>query len=291
MTAVRNRLATARLDIATQLPPRSGVWSHAVFCIAALPHERCLERIWQCRTGTNALRIEAGGVADPTTARGWQDLPLPFGRYPRLFLIHLCSEAMRTGRSEVSVEDTLTGFVASLRVDPNGRALRDMRTQLAPLMGANVRLWTADQKMPDGVRRMELWANTDPEKRARWVYEWPATIRLSDEFVGNLRQHAVALDRRAVTALMHSSAALDALGWVEHTLTVGMTMATPWADLWRRYGPRFRLERQFRFAFRGDLELVRGLCPHARILVGRDGVAVVPVEIKMQTPHQMSLPF
>ena len=51
--------------------------------------------------GQLALSIETGRVRKE---RQWMDLPLPHGEKPRLILIHLNREALRTGSPVVDVE-------------------------------------------------------------------------------------------------------------------------------------------------------------------------------------------
>ena len=67
------------------------------------------------------------------------------GRRPRLILIHLNGEALRTGSATIEVEDSMTAFVKRLlRRDPNGREIGSFKSQLGALSASLVRLATID---------------------------------------------------------------------------------------------------------------------------------------------------
>src|SRR6202008_4308565 len=76
---------------------------------------------------------------DPRTGE-FVHLGLPYGEKPRLVLIHLASEAIRTGSPVVDVEDSMTAFARSLGIETNGHHLRGLKEQLARLAAATVRM-------------------------------------------------------------------------------------------------------------------------------------------------------
>src|SRR3954469_24976649 len=79
-------------------------FQHTVFCQIGLPYRPTAQRVWEREQGNVALSVEAGQVRD-VPARRWIDLPLPHGEKPRLILIHLNGEALRTGSPVIDVED------------------------------------------------------------------------------------------------------------------------------------------------------------------------------------------
>ena len=64
--------------------------------------------------------IEAGRARHPDTGK-WVELPLPHGEKPRLVMLHLNGEALRTGSPIIDVRDSMTAFVQALGIDTNGR--------------------------------------------------------------------------------------------------------------------------------------------------------------------------
>ncbi len=93
---------------------------------------------WDRRQGKASLRIEAGSAVGPTTG-DFKRLGLPYGEKPRLVLIHLATEAVRTASPVVDVEESMTAFARSLGLETNGQQLRSPKDQLARLAAATVR--------------------------------------------------------------------------------------------------------------------------------------------------------
>ncbi|MBA4068178.1 MAG: hypothetical protein C0501_31655, partial [Isosphaera sp.] len=91
---------------------------HTVQCQCGIPYTNPGEgvRVWERGQGHATLRIEAGAAIDPAT-RKFVEVGLPYGEKPRLVLIHLASEAVRTKNPVVDVEDSMTAFARSLGLD------------------------------------------------------------------------------------------------------------------------------------------------------------------------------
>src|SRR6201988_1051229 len=89
-------------------------------------------------------RIEAGSAIDPTTG-DFKRLGLPYGEKPRLVLIHLATEAVRTGNPVIDVEESMTAFGRSLGLETNGQQLRSLKDQLTRLAAATIRMGTVEE--------------------------------------------------------------------------------------------------------------------------------------------------
>jgi DDE domain/Plasmid encoded RepA protein/Transposase len=90
--------------------------------------------VWEKLNGTAHLKVLAGEAMHPVLGRLVQ-LGLPFGPKPRLVLVHVNAEALRTNSPEVEIEDSLTAFVRRLKLDPGGRNMPTIKDQLARLFG------------------------------------------------------------------------------------------------------------------------------------------------------------
>jgi hypothetical protein len=86
-------------------------------------------RAWERKQGHASLRIEAGAVIDPRIGN-LVPLGLPYGEKPRLVLIHLATQAVRTGSPVVDVEQSMTGFARTLGLDTKGQQLRQSQLSL-----------------------------------------------------------------------------------------------------------------------------------------------------------------
>ncbi|WP_145241165.1 replication protein RepA [Urbifossiella limnaea] len=181
---------------------------HTIRCQCGIPYTNPGEdvRAWERKQGHATLRIEAGAAIDPRSGK-FVEVGLPYGEKPRLVLIHLASEAVRTKNPVVDVEGSMTAFARSLGLDTNGPSLRHLKDQLARLAAATVRMGLVEegravQVNTQIVSAFDLWYPAEPDQRVLW----PSTVRLSEEYFQSLSRHAVPLDRRAVGALATASA-------------------------------------------------------------------------------------
>ena len=97
-------------------------------------------------------------------------LGLPYGEKPRLVLIHLATEAVRTGSPVVDVEESMTAFARSLGIETNGQQLRSLKDQLARLAAATVRMGVVEegravQVQTHFVSAFDLWFPKQADQR------------------------------------------------------------------------------------------------------------------------------
>ena len=253
---------------------------HTVQCQCVLPYRNPGDhvRVWDRKQGHAALRIEAGSALDPTTGE-FVDLGLPYGEKPRLVLIHLASEAIRTDSPVIDIEGSMTAFARALGIETNGRQVRDLKTQLGRLAAASVRLGMVDrgrayQVNSQFVTAFDLWFPTAADQRVLW----PSTVRLGQTFFESLERHAVPLDNRAVRALAHSAAALDVYTWLAqrlHRVPPTRSQFLTWATLHDQFGQGFHRVRDFRRRFLKTLRQVTAVYPGARLESDEGGLRLL----------------
>lgn len=274
---VKQRLIDASAEISLS-PAEQITYQHTVLCQTGLPYRSPGDdvRLWERNNGRAYLRIEAGGAINPDKG-AFVDLPLPFGPKARLILIHLNSEAIKTGSPEIEVEDSMTAFVKRLlRNDPNGREIRTFKDQLSALSAATIRLAVTDgqravQVNTQVVTAFDLWFPKNPNQRILW----PSTVRLSRDYFDSLARHAVPLDERAVAALAHSAMGLDVYTWLAqrlHRVPDNKPQFIPWPSLHEQFGQGYAELRFFRRAFLKVLKAVHTQYPTARFEADRKGM-------------------
>jgi hypothetical protein len=261
---IRNRLIETGIAIAEE-DPTDLYFQHSVFCQAGMPYRDPgdEQREWERRQGRTSLLIEAGRARHPETG-DWIKLGLPFGPKPRLILAYLNTAALRTGKPEIEVEDSLTAFVNRLRLDPGGRTIRTVKDQLARLSAATVRLgFLADHQSASQsinvnasiIVAFDLWLTKDDRQRILW----PSTVQLSLDYFNSLQKHAVPLDERALTALSHSAMGLDVYSWLAqrlHRVDSRKPQFIPWIALKDQFGWRYGTMFKFKQVFRHTLTQV-----------------------------------
>src|SRR3954469_14431711 len=251
-------------------PPERIDFLHSIQCQCGIPYKNPGDGVmeWDRKQGHASLRIEAGSAIDPRTG-DFVRLGLPYGEKPRLVLIHLATEAVRTGSPVVDVEESMTAFARSLGLETNGQQLRALKDQLARLASATVRMGVVEegrafQVNTQFVSAFDLWFPKQADQRVLW----PSTVRLSEEYFQSLGQHAVPLDARAVAALASSSMALDVYVWLAqrlHRVPAGKPQFVDWNSLHEQFGQGFARIRDFRRCFLQTLHQVGSAYPAARI--------------------------
>ncbi len=280
LTRKQRQLVTAGADIRTNPADRID-FLHTVQCQCGLPYGNPGDgvRVWEREQGHSTLRLEAGAAVDPRTGR-FVEVGLPYGEKPRLVLIHLASEAVRTGNPVVDVEDSMTAFARSLGLATSGPHLRGLKDQLGRLAASTVRFGLVEgghavQVNTQIVTAFDLWFPDEPTQRVLW----PSTVRLSADYFQSLTRHAVPLDRRAVGALAGSSMALDVSVWLAqrlHRISPGKPQFVGWANAYGQFGQGYERVRDFRRQFLKTLAQVRTVYPQARLDADGRGLTLWP---------------
>src|SRR5579883_1090034 len=278
MTRSLERLIDASAAIRAD-PPERIDFLHTIQCQIGIPYKNPGDHVreWDRHQGNASLRIEAGSAIDPQTGE-FVKLGLPYGEKPRLVLIHLASEAVRTGKPVVDVEGSMTGFARSLGLETNGQQLKSLKDQLARLAAATVRMGVVEegravQVNTQFVSAFDLWFPKQADQRVLW----PSTVRLSEEYFQSLGQHAVPLDHRAVAALASSSMALDIYVWLAqrlHRVPPGKPQFITWAAAYEQFGQGFARVRDFRRQFLHTLAQVKNAYPSSRIDANEQGLTL-----------------
>ena len=277
LTHHQKKLIEASSEIRST-PPERIDFLHTIQCQIGLPYRNPGDdvREWDRKQGNASLRIEAGSAID--SKGNFVHVGLPYGEKPRLVLIHLASEAVRTGDPVVDVEHTMTSFARSLGLETNGRQLKGLKDQLARLASATIRMGVMEdgravQVNTQFVSAFDLWFPKKPDQRVLW----PSTVRLSEEYFQSLGKHAVPLDHRAVAALSSSSMALDVYAWLAqrlHRIPSSKPQQITWLAMYEQFGQGFARLRDFRRNFLQTLHQVHAAYPQARIDADEVGLSL-----------------
>jgi hypothetical protein len=279
LSLIYRRLVSNSADI-MGAPPEEITYQHTVLCQTCLPYRDPGDAVrrWEKRQGQVHLLVTAGEALNPEEDR-YVELGLPFGAKPRLVLMHLNAQAIKTQSPVIEVEDSLTAFAKNiLGYTPNGHKIRTVKDQLSRLSAALIRLgvtkgdraFQIDTKI---VTAFDLWFPKDERQRVLW----PSTVRLSEEYFQSLAQHAVPLDERAIAALSHSAMALDIYAWLSqrlHRIEFGKSQFVPWKSLKDQFGFNHKRMNNFRAVFLKALGQVHSQYRGARIGIDDRGMTL-----------------
>lgn len=245
----------------------------AVLCQVGLPRRATKGRTFERASGGVSLQVEAGKVWDGT---GWRQLALPYGVRPRLALVHIATQALRTRSRVIDVGASANAFLTELGLDNGGKAYPQMRRQMAALAACTLRLGRTETRMVGGqdrnfavtmdakpFRQFEAWIDHSGNQPALW----PTKVELTAEFFDSLQDTAVPLDHRALGQIAHSALALDLYTWLAHRLCRirrgGARIS--WAALQEQFGGEYAERRDFKREFRRRLRDVLAVYPDAKV--------------------------
>ena len=276
-TAIEARLIDARLELVEKVwgdVPK--LYNHAVLCSVGLPYRKPSPetRTFTRTSGAVSLRLEAGAV--PSVDGGFIDIGLPYGPRARLLLLHLCSEAIKSQSPLVEVEDSFTAFARALGLATTGRNLKTLRDQVLRMSAVSMRLSKRSGPYVDVFQgpvfsKLRAEFPVSPEQRSLWTN----FVEFSPEFFLSLQKHAVPLRMEAISALKHSSRALDIYVWLAHRLwrvhhTKPVTLR--WTTLRFQFGQRTQDIKSFKRAFRAALKQVLFVYPEAKVSIVKGGL-------------------
>ena len=147
---------------------------------------------------------------------------LPYGAYPRLILIWMTTEALRTGERKLELGRSLSSFMGQLGLQCTGGhwgTIPRFRDQMERLFGAAISTrWKHEQATQPYIagsnlllaEEFDLWWT--PLKLPRTPLP-QSSVTLSQKFFEQLIESPVPLDLRAITALKRSPLSLDLYAW------------------------------------------------------------------------------
>lgn len=278
LTGVQRRLLEA--GDALSSPPERIDFLHSVLCQVGLPRRSIPGRSFERRNGHISIRLEAGSLFNGAE---FVEQPLPYGVTPRLVMVHISSEAIRTRSRTVSTGESMRQFLITLGMPTSGgerggyTAFKRQMVALAACrltlgMQTGGRAVTVDTRPID---RFDAWIQAD----GGWPASWPGTIELSERFYHTLIEHAVPLDSRALATLRHSSLGLDIYTWLVHRLrrvarSQGVKLS--WRNLRDQFGQEYTCPKNFKREFRRVLGQVCRVYPDARLQEVPGGLILYP---------------
>jgi hypothetical protein len=250
---------------------------HAVLCQLGLPRSPTPNRTFERTSGRASLRLQAGATYN---GKKWVDQPLPSGTRPRLVLIELCSEAVRTQNPEVDIGSSVREFLRRLGIDAGGESMGQFRKQMLALSACHM---TLAMPTPKGAAQIDAkpidafqaWHTDENGQQALW----PGHMRLTQKFFESLVDHAVPLDCEAIGQLQNSALALDVYSWLAHRLwrvreKNGVELS--WLALQAQFGQEYRDRKNFKREFTGALQKAVNAYKDARIEAVPGGLKLLP---------------
>ena len=237
-----------------------------------IPHSRPKDptAIYRRSNGNLSIRI----IPD-------EDLGVPYGTYPRLFLPWLIGETIRTESRNIELGYSFNDFLQKMDITKNGRTAATMRRQVQAFIDATIKI-----KVPIkarglvGVRKtdfspvhdsMLFW---DPKKPNQTTL-WKSFIRLSEGFFEEVIKSPIPIDLTILRAISKggSPMAMDIYVWLNYrNATLKNQVTVPWEYLALQFGAEYKRTRDFRAKFKRQLIKVLIHYPTANVEVTEAGL-------------------
>ena len=225
---------------------------------AALPHKAVKSGIYK---RTDAL-VTLSVMNDP-------DIGIPYGRYPRLLLAHICTLAKRSGERRIVLGDNQADFIRRLGLNPDGMGKRG---QVSLVKNSAIQLFTAAIRWSENGENKFNFKNIEVASQGSLIwtphsnnggmdnYQWQGFIDLSESFYNQCIQHSFPIDLNVVHAL-RSSVGIDIYIWLTYKMNV---LSKPVKITWRQLKFQFGSEyadtplgiKNFKAKFIDQLKLV-----------------------------------
>ena len=257
--------------------PPTPSFLHSALCAMSLPVRRPADEHAPIirQDGQYTLVINPKPVV--TVRDGQQSLRslgVPYGSLPRLVLIHIMTEVVRTKSRHIRLGETFTDWMRrmgfrTISYGPRGSATL-IREQLDRLLACEWMIrWDHATDQGDhefGIQEIKLtneYAGVDRGNRT-FVRE----LVMTEPFFEHLRQHAVPLNETAIRQIRDSATALDLYTWLAYRLprlNSRKPASLSWQQLAVHFGNDGRHIRKFRQTVRDAWERqVSAVYPEAR---------------------------
>ena len=257
--------------------PASPSFLHSALCAMSLPVRRPADEHAPIirQDGQYTLVINPKPVVERIDGQQrLHSLGVPYGSLPRVVLIHIMTEAVRTRSRHIVLGSTFTDWMRrmgfrTISYGPRGSATL-IKEQLDRLLACEWMIrWDSNAENVErefGVKEIKLtneYAGID-RKAGAFMRE----IYMTEGFFEHLRQHAVPLNENAIRQLRDSATALDLYTWLAYRLPRVSTKrpaAMSWQQLAVHFGNDGKNIRKFRQTVRDAWERhVSAVYPEAR---------------------------
>lgn len=283
------KLLNSAVEIAmntTSDQERAYMASHLVQ--ANLPHSKPSSDVWQRKNGNLTLGIQAGFNFDTNKSYG-----LPYGSIPRLLILWIVTEAIRTKSRRIELGASLAGFMREIGLSPDtgggkrsdAKRLREQMERLfrakfsftwasaEPKTGVEGYRWLDMQVAPSG----ELWWDDKNLEQSDLFGSW---IELGEHFYNAIISAPVPLDLRAIIALKQSPLALDLYMLLAREAYKAEQSKKgrfiPYASLMEQMGSEYKEQRNFVQKLKKVLKSVKAVSPKIGVSDELGGLQIAP---------------
>lgn len=272
------KIAAEFLAMEKEDATEAGTLAYIGRCVvqATLPHsDPKPEYSFERQNGTYTLSITAP-----------KRIGLPYGILPRLILIWISGEVIRTQEPRLFLGDHLAQFMRALGITPTGGkrgTITYLRDQMKRLFSSTIHFSSTVEERDRGSGCLvaddyELWWKPKTPDQSDL---WQSWVELSPKFFAELNNFSIPIDLRRVKMLRRSPLALDIYTWWTYRFSyLKRQTEIPWEALFVQFGASYETMFHFREAFRTALARAHQAYPEANIAEGKYGLILTLLQMR-----------
>jgi len=249
---------------------------------ANLPHSDPKTDVWVRQNGDFTLSIQSDIEVDHKTGQTKQ-VGIPYGTIPRLVLIYICSEAIKSKKRTVSLGDNLTDFMREIGLKAQGGKRGDitrLKEQMKRLVSAKIKFQYRNEggegwfngSIAKGY--VSFWDEKNPDQHSLFQSHVVLDADFFEEIIGS----KVPLDLRAVAALKNNALGLDLYMWMTYRLSrLEKPVFIKWSDLMLQVGSDYSRVNDFQKKAKAILEEIELLWKDFKLETRRGGFMLHPI--------------
>ena len=241
--------------------------------MAALPHKKVADAVWEKDGGAIKLLVESGLDAQR------HPVGIPYGSIARMILLYLQTQAVRTRSREVELGGSMNAWLGAMGIPVGGKTYQIVREQSRRISRCRLTFFrrtdTAELVTNGAFVRDAILPLDSTHGR---MPLWQERVRLDEGFYQSLIEHPLPLREAAVRQISNRSMAIDLYVWLAYRLhALKEPLHMPWQALRRQFGEGYNELRFFRRDVQPNLKLALAVYPEARVSVDeKDGLILYP---------------
>ena len=248
--------------------------THAGFAIAALPHKRTQESVWERDNGHIKLLVESG------LDSAKRPIGIPYGSIARMILLYLQTQAVRTKSRDVELGASMNAWLGAMRITVGGNSYRLVREQAHRISRCRLTFFRRTQgaeMVTNGAFIRDAILPITPDSSGQGCL-WQERVRLDEGFYQSLIEHPLPLREAAIRKISNRSMAIDLYIWLAYRLHVlRAPLFITWPALHGQFGEGYKEVRFFRRDVLPSLRLALAVYPEARVEIDeKKGLSLFP---------------
>src|SRR3954449_3815181 len=248
--------------------------THAGFAIAALPHKRTQESVWERDNGHIKLLVESG------LDSAKRPIGIPYGSIARMILLYLQTQAVRTKSRDVELGASMNAWLGAMGIAVGGNTYRLVREQSHRISRCRLTFFRRSQgaeMVTNGAFIRDAILPITPDFSGQGCL-WQERVRLDEGFYQSLIEHPLPLRETAIRKISGRSMAIDLYIWLAYRLHVlSAPLIITWPALHGQFGEGYKEVRFFRRDVLPSLRLALAVYPEARVEIDeKKGLSLFP---------------